>query len=57
VSVGLLVPGVIIPQESNCLLNPAHPDFSLDWVEGPLDFALDPRSQAEEREAEAGRKL
>jgi RES domain-containing protein len=45
VSVGLLVPSVIIPQESNCLLNPAHPDFSLDWVEGPLDFPLDPRLQ------------
>jgi hypothetical protein len=41
-SVGLLVPNLIIPQESNCLLNPAHPDFSLDWVEGPLDFPPDP---------------
>jgi RES domain-containing protein len=44
-AVGLLVPSVIVPQEANCLLNPAHPDFSLDWVEGPLDFPLDPRLQ------------
>jgi RES domain-containing protein len=45
VSVGLLVPSVIIPQEANCLLNPVHPDFSLDWVDGPFDFPLDSRLQ------------
>jgi RES domain-containing protein len=44
-SAGLLVPSVIVPQETNCLLNPAHPQFSLKWVDGPLDFPLDPRLQ------------
>ena len=44
-SAGLLVPSVIVPQETNCLLNPAHPEFSLKWVDGPLDFPLDPRLQ------------
>jgi RES domain-containing protein len=42
-SVGLLVPSVIVPQEDNCLINPAHPEFSLEWIEGPFDFPLDPR--------------
>ncbi len=44
-SVGLLVPSAIVPQEANCLLNPAHPDFSLEWVAGPFDFPLDSRLQ------------
>lgn len=43
-SVALLVPSAIIPQENNCLLNPAHPDFDLAWISaGPLPFNFDPR--------------
>jgi RES domain-containing protein len=43
-SVGYLVPSVIVPGELNCLLNPAHPHFSLSWVvSGPHPFLFDPR--------------
>lgn len=43
-SVGLLVPSAIVKVESNCLLNPAHPAFSLSWiVSGPHVFDFDRR--------------
>lgn len=43
-SVAHLVPSVIVPNEMNCLLNPAHPHFSLAWVvSGPHPFAFDRR--------------
>lgn len=43
--VGLRVPSVVIPQEWNILLNPAHPDFrKIQWAnEGP--FRWDPRTR------------
>jgi|SaaInlStandDraft_3_1057020.scaffolds.fasta_scaffold30398_2 RES domain-containing protein len=43
-SVGLLVPSVIIPAENNLLINPEHPDFEslLETVE-KIDFPLDAR--------------
>ena len=38
-SVGLFVPSAIVSAELNCLLNPAHPRFSLSWVvSGPHLF-------------------
>jgi len=47
-SVGLLVPSAIGPSEHNCLLNPAHPQFDLNWiVSGPHPFVFDPRLVAE----------
>lgn len=43
-SVALLVPSVIVPTESNVLINPLHPDFRLDWVgRGPEPVVIDPR--------------
>jgi RES domain-containing protein len=43
-SVALLVPNAIVTEEFNCLLNPAHPAFTLTWVRsGPHPFSFDPR--------------
>jgi RES domain-containing protein len=43
-SVGQLVPSAIVPNELNCLINPAHSRFSLKWVvSGPHPFAFDRR--------------
>lgn len=28
----MLVPSALCPEEFNCLINPAHPDFNLSWV-------------------------
>jgi RES domain-containing protein len=43
-SPALLVPTVITPGESNLLINPLHPDFSLKWVvAGPDSYAFDAR--------------
>ena len=39
----LRVPSVIIPDESNFLLNPAHADFPKLAIGTPKDFWLDPR--------------
>ncbi len=37
----LMVPSVIIPRESNYLLNPAHPDFKIIRIGKPEAFAFD----------------
>jgi RES domain-containing protein len=43
-SVAMVVPSAIVPEEMNCLVNPAHPTFSLVWVKsGPHPFIFDPR--------------
>ncbi len=42
-SVGYLVPSVLVPSESNVLLNPNHPDFSTLKIGAPLTFQFDPR--------------
>jgi RES domain-containing protein len=39
----LEVPSVIIPSESNYLLNPAHTDFKHLKIGDPLDFTFDTR--------------
>lgn len=39
----LKVPSVIIPTESNYLINPAHPDFASLTIDPPEPFGLDPR--------------
>ena len=39
----LALPSVIIPGESNYLLNPAHPDFKKISIGKPERFAFDPR--------------
>jgi RES domain-containing protein len=39
----LQLPSVIIPGESNYLLNPAHPDFKRISIANPEPFAFDPR--------------
>ena len=43
-SVGLVVPSVVIPEEHNLLLNAGHPDFALCvQILGPQMFEWDPR--------------
>lgn len=39
----LAVPSVLIPEELNYLLNPAHPDFKKVRVSKPKPFTFDPR--------------
>jgi RES domain-containing protein len=39
----LRVPSVLVPEESNFLLNPRHPDFARISVSRPQPFHLDPR--------------
>jgi RES domain-containing protein len=39
----LQVPSVVVPQESNFILNPRHPNFSKIVVLAPVDFAFDTR--------------
>lgn len=42
-SVALAVPSTIVPEESNYLLNPAHPSFGRMRFGRPVPFLLDPR--------------
>ncbi|VGO20090.1 RES family NAD+ phosphorylase [Pontiella sulfatireligans] len=42
-TVALRVPSAIVPNESNYLLNPAHPEFSQIKVGEPIDLPVDPR--------------
>lgn len=42
-SVCLLVPSAIIPQETNLLINPLHPDFDSLHFHPPVDFQFDQR--------------
>jgi RES domain-containing protein len=42
-SAALRVPSVIVPSESNYVLNPAHPDFARIRVGVPLPFPFDAR--------------
>lgn len=39
----LYVPSVVIPEESNILLNPAHPQFAKVLIGKPRRFVFDPR--------------
>ncbi len=39
----LAVPSIIIPEELNYVLNPAHPDFRKITIGRPQDFAFDAR--------------
>ncbi len=42
-AVALVVPSAVVPQESNLLLNPAHPGFASLHPEAPLPFGFDAR--------------
>lgn len=43
-SVALQVPSVIVPVESNVLLNPMHREFDFGWVKaGPIPIEIDRR--------------
>ena len=46
----LRVPSVIVPAESNFLLNPRHPKFELVEVGEPEELRLDPRLAAQKQE-------
>ncbi|MGH9366177.1 MAG: RES family NAD+ phosphorylase, partial [Thermoanaerobaculia bacterium] len=39
----LQVPSAVVPQESNLILNPRHPDFAKIVVRDPIPFAFDTR--------------
>jgi RES domain-containing protein len=39
----LRVPSILVPEESNFLLNPRHPDFRKIGVSRPQPFRFDPR--------------
>ncbi len=39
----LAVPSVIIPHETNLLINPLHPDFTKIAIHDPIDFPIDGR--------------
>ena len=39
----LAVPSIIIPDETNYTLNPAHPDFKKVRIGKPVSFAFDAR--------------
>jgi RES domain-containing protein len=39
----LQVPSVVVPPESNFILNPRHPDFSRIAPQAPIPFAFDTR--------------
>lgn len=39
----LIVPSALIPQENNCILNPAHPDFARIRVHRVEPFSFDHR--------------
>ena len=39
----LAAPSAIIPDETNYLLNPAHPDFNTIFIDKPTPFRFDPR--------------
>lgn len=42
-SVVLAVPSVLVPTETNYLINPNHPDFPKISIGNPEDFQFDPR--------------
>lgn len=42
-SVVLAVPSVLIPEETNYLINPLHPDFGKLQIDDPEPFQYDPR--------------
>jgi RES domain-containing protein len=39
----LAVPSVVVPQETNYLLNPLHHEFGRISIGKPIDFSFDPR--------------
>jgi RES domain-containing protein len=39
----LEIPSVIVPHESNFILNPKHPDFASLEIGDPIDLETDPR--------------
>jgi RES domain-containing protein len=47
-SLALAVPSVLLPDESNFLINPAHPRFAEIRMPPPQPFTLDPRLQSRE---------
>jgi RES domain-containing protein len=48
-SVVLSVPSALVPDESNFLLNPTHPDFSKLKIRKPVAFQFDPRFAVKKR--------
>jgi RES domain-containing protein len=42
-ALALRVPSVVVPSESNYLLNPAHPAFASIRIGAPVSFPFDPR--------------
>jgi RES domain-containing protein len=42
-AVALVVPSAILPVGLNAVVNPLHPHFRLDWIDGPHPFMFDER--------------
>ncbi len=42
-TVGLVVPSVVVPEEHNVILNPAHPDFAKIKISSMRAFRFDQR--------------
>ena len=45
----LKVPSIVVPEEHNYLMNPAHPDFAQIEVGRPVIYHFDPRLTGESR--------
>jgi len=52
-SLCLMVPSAVVPEESNLLINPAHPDFTRLRFFRPRKFSFDPRMWKEVQRPEA----
>jgi RES domain-containing protein len=42
-AVALVVPSAILQVSLNAVVNPLHPHFRLDWIDGPHPFQFDER--------------
>lgn len=53
----LRVPTILAPGEWNVLLNPLHPQYSLNWIKaGPERFTFDARLLAPKQQKSSGRR-
>lgn len=42
-AVALVIPSAILPVGLNAVVNPQHPQFRMEWIEGPHPFQFDER--------------
>jgi RES domain-containing protein len=46
VSLGIMIPSVVVPDQYNVLINPLHPEFDQISYSDPIDFPFDSRIKA-----------